>query len=57
MRLIEELIAGAAESERLAMSRDLHDTTIQPYIGLKLALEGLYRGPTRKTRLDRISPI
>ncbi len=43
MYLIEELVAGAAESERLAMSRDLHDTTIQPYIGLKLALEGLYR--------------
>ncbi len=43
MYLIEELIAGAAESERLAMSRDLHDTTIQPYIGLKLAIEGLYR--------------
>ena len=43
MHLIEELIAGAAESERLAMSRDLHDTTIQPYIGLKLALDGLYR--------------
>lgn len=41
--LLEELIAGAAESERLAMSRDLHDTTIQPYIGLKLALDGLYR--------------
>ncbi len=43
MRLVEELIAGAAESERLLMSRDLHDTTIQPYIGLKLALDGLYR--------------
>ena len=43
MHLIEELISGAAEQERLAMSRDLHDTTIQPYIGLKLALDGLYR--------------
>ena len=43
IRLVEELITGAAESERLLMSRDLHDTTIQPYIGLKLALDGLYR--------------
>lgn len=41
--LIEELVSRAAESERLAMSRDLHDSTIQPYIGLKLALDGLYR--------------
>jgi hypothetical protein len=51
MYLIEELIAGAAESERLAMSRDLHDTTIQPYIGLKLALEGLYREADEKNPL------
>lgn len=41
--LIEELVSRAAESERLAMLRDLHDSTIQPYIGLKLALDGLYR--------------
>lgn len=41
--LIEELVSRAAESERLAMARDMHDATIQPYIGLKLALEGLYR--------------
>jgi len=51
MYLIEELIAGAAESERRAMSRDLHDTTIQPYIGLKLALEGLYREAGEKSAL------
>ena len=41
--LVEDFVAGAAESERRAMSRDLHDATIQPYIGLKLALDGLYR--------------
>lgn len=51
MYLVEELIAGAAESERLAMSRDLHDTTIQPYIGLKLALEGMYRTADEKNPL------
>ncbi|HUF21844.1 MAG TPA: histidine kinase [Burkholderiales bacterium] len=43
MRLVEELIARASEHERLKISRDLHDTTIQPYIGLKLALDALQR--------------
>lgn len=43
MSLVEQLISRAAEHERLAISRDLHDTTIQPYIGIKLALEALYR--------------
>lgn len=43
MTLIERLIADAAELERLHISRDIHDTTIQPYIGLKLALDALYR--------------
>jgi signal transduction histidine kinase len=43
MYLMEELISRAAEHERLAVSRDLHDTTIQPYIGLKLALDALQR--------------
>jgi signal transduction histidine kinase len=39
--LTEELIARSAEYERLSISRDLHDTTIQPYIGLRMALEGV----------------
>jgi signal transduction histidine kinase len=43
MSLVEQLISRAAEHERLTISRDLHDTTIQPYIGIKLALDGLYR--------------
>lgn len=43
MHLMEELISRAAEHERLAISRDLHDTTVQPYIGLKLSLEALQR--------------
>lgn len=41
--LTEELVARAAEVERLSISRDLHDTTIQPYIGLRMAIEGLAR--------------
>ncbi|MDH3315360.1 MAG: histidine kinase [Gammaproteobacteria bacterium] len=43
MYLVEELAAQAVEHERATISRDLHDTTIQPYIGLKLALDALQR--------------
>jgi signal transduction histidine kinase len=43
MQLMEDLISRATEHERSRISRDLHDTAIQPYIGLKLALEALQR--------------
>lgn len=43
MHMTEELITQAAEHERLTISRDLHDTSIQPYIGLKLSLDALQR--------------
>lgn len=43
MSLVEELVTKAADHERQNISRDLHDTTIQPYIGLKLALDALHR--------------
>ena len=41
MELIENLIAEASGKERLRISLDVHDTTIQPYIGLTLALDAL----------------
>jgi signal transduction histidine kinase len=41
--LLEELRANAAQGERSRISHDIHDTTIQPYVGLKLALEALQR--------------
>jgi signal transduction histidine kinase len=41
--LLEELTANAAQLERSRISRDIHDTALQPYIGLKLGLEALYR--------------
>lgn len=41
--LMEELVSRASEQERLKISRDLHDTTVQPYIGLKMALDALQR--------------
>lgn len=58
MSLVEQLVFKAAEHERLAISRDLHDTTIQPYIGIKLALDALYReGGTDNPLTQRISDL
>lgn len=43
MQLADRLARKVADQERKKISRDLHDGTIQPYIGLKLGLEALYR--------------
>jgi len=43
MQLIEDLIEDAGGHERHRISLDVHDTTIQPYIGLTLALSALVR--------------
>ena len=42
-RMGEDLVAKAAQKERMHLSLGLHDTTVQPYVGLKLALEALRR--------------
>jgi signal transduction histidine kinase len=49
--LLDELKLAAARAERSRISRDIHDTTIQPYIALKLGIEALYR------RLNPRSPM
>lgn len=41
--LREELASQAAEAERARIGRDLHDSAIQPYIGLKFAVEAVQR--------------
>ncbi len=41
--LREELANQAVEAERARIGRDLHDTAIQPYIGLKFAIEAVQR--------------
>src|SRR5215218_8313524 len=41
--LVDRLASMAAEQERRRISRDLHDSTIQPYIGLKMGLESVCR--------------
>ncbi len=43
MQLIENLVEEAGGQERHRISLDVHDTTIQPYIALTLALDGLSR--------------
>jgi len=43
LRLIDRLTATAATGERRRISRDLHDSTVQPYVGLRMGLEALKR--------------
>ena len=43
IRLAESLARKAAFQERRRISRDLHDSAMQPYIALKLGLEALHR--------------
>jgi len=43
VQLLDRLAREVAEQERQKISRDIHDSTIQPYIGLKFALEALNR--------------
>lgn len=47
IRLVDRLASDAAEAERQRIARDLHDSIIQPYIGLQIGLQALlnrYRG-------------
>ncbi len=41
IRLLDKLASQAAEQQRQKISRDIHDSTVQPYIGIKLGLEAL----------------
>lgn len=43
IQLMDELVSSSAKHERFRISLDIHDTTIQPYIGLKLGLDALNR--------------
>ena len=58
MQMIEDLIEDAGGHERHRISLDVHDTTIQPYIGLTLALSALSREFNADTLLSgRIDEI
>jgi signal transduction histidine kinase len=41
IRLVDRLASDAAEQERQRIARDLHDSVIQPYIGLQLGIAAL----------------
>lgn len=43
VQLLDRLASEVAAHERQKISRDIHDSAIQPYIGLKFALEALAR--------------
>ena len=43
IRLVDRLASDAAEEERRRISRDLHDSVIQPYLGLQLGLVALQK--------------
>jgi signal transduction histidine kinase len=43
IQLMDEIVNASAKHERFKISLDIHDTTIQPYIGLKLGLDALNR--------------
>jgi signal transduction histidine kinase len=43
IRLVDQLASSAAEDERRRIARDLHDSIIQPYIGLQIGLAALQR--------------
>ena len=52
-QLTDELVLKAAEHERFRISLDIHDTTVQPYIGLKLGLDALHREAGERNPLSR----
>ncbi len=61
IRLVERMATDAAVTERKKLARDLHDSVIQPHIGLKLGLGCLRRKLESKTLqptdIDRLIEI
>lgn len=41
VRLVDRLATEAAEAERLRIARDLHDSVVQPYIGVRMGLAAI----------------
>ena len=61
VRLVDRLATDAAEAERLRIARDLHDTVVQPYIGIRMGLAAIrqkLRGNQDVSRdLDLLSDV
>lgn len=53
IQLMDEIVQSSAKHERFKISLDIHDTTIQPYIGLKLGLDALNRQAGADNPLSR----
>ncbi len=51
VRLLDDLASKSAGRERIKISRDLHDSTVQPYLGLKFKLESILRKLSPEERL------
>jgi signal transduction histidine kinase len=51
VQLLDDLASTSAGRERVKISRDLHDSTVQPYLGLKFKLEGILRKLSPDERL------
>ncbi|MEO7741664.1 MAG: histidine kinase [Usitatibacter sp.] len=56
-QLIDELVLKAGEHERFRISLDIHDSTVQPYIGLKLGLDALYRAAESNPLQRRVGEL
>jgi signal transduction histidine kinase len=41
IRLVDQMASDAAEQERKKIARDIHDSIIQPYIGMQIGIESL----------------
>jgi signal transduction histidine kinase len=41
IRLVDQMATDAAEQERKKIARDIHDSIIQPYIGLRIGIDSL----------------
>lgn len=58
IRLVDSLASQAADDERRKIARDIHDSVIQPYIGLKMGLaavqEKLANGADVPSQMERL---
>ena len=53
IRLVDSLASDAAEQERQRIARDIHDSVIQPYVGLQLGIAAL----AQKLRAGKIDVL
>jgi signal transduction histidine kinase len=61
IRLVDRLAADAGLAERKKIARDLHDSVIQPYLGLKLGMASLRQkleaGTLQLSDIDRLITV